>query len=96
MNLYLAIEIAAFPRFFPSMMFFICIHSFTTTLQLTMPPKKKTKTQKKDHVNDEIHVDDAIDDNKSSLKGKIAGKCRHVVRRHSSRVIHKLILVPPS
>ena len=50
-----------------------------------MPPKKKTKTQKKDLVNDEVHVDDAIDDNKSSLKGKIAGKCRQVVSRHSSR-----------
>ena len=45
-----------------------------------MPPKKKTKTQKKDLVNDEVHVDDAIDDNKSSLKGKIAGKCRHVAK----------------
>ena len=54
-----------------------------------MPPKKKTKTQKKDQnqhlVNDAVHVDD---DNKSSLKGKIAGKCRQVVIRHSSRVIH--------
>jgi len=37
-----------------------------------MPPKKKSKTQKKDPVNDEVHVDDDIDDNRSSLKGKIA------------------------